>query len=252
MGAASHLGINLREYDARIRTFIPRYEAMLDAAAAAVPLADRSAKASRYTVGRNIVVDLGIGTGALAARVLRIDARARIVGIDSDEAMLAVARRRIGARLTTVHGDFERVLRERRSAKAFALRNAFERRDAAVALHVRAMTASFALHHVPTRRRKAALYRHAFAALARGGVLASADYYPAADARLQRIHRDAWRAHLERAYSRQQAAAYFTAWARDDMHFTLDEETRMLRAAGFSVEITWRVGGFAVVVALKR
>jgi hypothetical protein len=34
MGVAAHLGIRLREYDARIRTFIPHYEEMLDAAAA--------------------------------------------------------------------------------------------------------------------------------------------------------------------------------------------------------------------------
>ena len=36
MGVASHLGIQLDEYDARIRTFIPRYERMLDVAADAV------------------------------------------------------------------------------------------------------------------------------------------------------------------------------------------------------------------------
>ena len=33
MGVASHLGIQLTEYDRRIRTFIPDYEEMLDAAA---------------------------------------------------------------------------------------------------------------------------------------------------------------------------------------------------------------------------
>ena len=34
MGAASHLGIELRDYDTRIRSFIPGYEEMLDGASA--------------------------------------------------------------------------------------------------------------------------------------------------------------------------------------------------------------------------
>ena len=36
MGVATHLGIQLADYDETIRTFIPGYEEMLDAAAATV------------------------------------------------------------------------------------------------------------------------------------------------------------------------------------------------------------------------
>ena len=71
MSVASHLGIRLDEYDARIRTFIPDYETMLDAAAAVVPPDART------------IVDLGIGTGAFAARCVRRATRARVVGIDA-------------------------------------------------------------------------------------------------------------------------------------------------------------------------
>src|SRR5215831_1860740 len=35
MSVASHLGIDLNDYDSRIRTFIPHYEEMLDVAGAA-------------------------------------------------------------------------------------------------------------------------------------------------------------------------------------------------------------------------
>jgi len=226
MSAASHLGINLREYDARIRTFIPRYETMLDQAASVMRFAARSP----------VVADLGIGTGALSARVFRVAPRARIVGIDSDDAMLNVARRRLGGRLTTIHGDFERV---------------FARSVAAVPM-VDAATASFALHHVRTRARKAALYRRIRARLRRGGLLVSADCYPASDRRVRDSDREAWLAHLQTSYSRRQANAFFRMWARDDVHFSLEEELQMLRAAGFKTEIRWRVESFAVVVALKR
>jgi tRNA (cmo5U34)-methyltransferase len=79
MGVASHLGIKLTEYDSRIRTFIPHYEQMLDAAAAAVPPRART------------IVDLGIGTGALSSRCLKTATHARSVGIDVDPEILSLA-----------------------------------------------------------------------------------------------------------------------------------------------------------------
>src|SRR5215472_9693931 len=95
-GVAAHLGIDLAEYDARIRTFIPDYEEMLCIAAAVVPRRART------------IVDLGIGTGALAARCLRRAPRARLVGIDEDPGMLATAARRIRGNASFVSGNFLR------------------------------------------------------------------------------------------------------------------------------------------------
>ena len=68
MSVSAHLGIAIDEYDRRIRTFIPRYEEMLEQAARAI---DRRAR---------VIVDLGVGTGALAARCLKHAPRARVVG----------------------------------------------------------------------------------------------------------------------------------------------------------------------------
>ena len=79
MSVAAHLGIRLSEYDARIRTFIPDYDRMLDVAAAAIPRNTRT------------IVDLGIGTGALASRCLRRAPGARVVGVDADADILALA-----------------------------------------------------------------------------------------------------------------------------------------------------------------
>jgi SAM-dependent methyltransferase len=218
MGVAAHLGIDLREYDARIRTFIPNYEAMLAAAASVVAVH-----------GGNRVLDLGIGTGALSARIVRRLPAARVVGIDSDPAILAVARRRLGARLTPIVGDFTRTPLPSASA----------------------IVASLALHHVRTARAKAALYRRAYAALDRGGLLVSADCCPASSRRLQRADRDAWRAHLARTYSAPRADGFLHAWAREDVYFTLEAETAMLRRAGFAVDVAWRCGPFAVLAAAR-
>src|SRR5436190_16248469 len=104
MGVAAHLGIRLGEYDARIRTFIPDYEEMLDVAAAAVPSRART------------IVDLGIGTGALSSRCLTMAPRARTIGIDVDPEILALARRRLGDRASFTTGSFMRAALPRADA----------------------------------------------------------------------------------------------------------------------------------------
>ena len=217
MGVASHLGIKLTEYDSRIRTFIPHYEEMLDVAAAAIPPRART------------IVELGIGTGALSARCLRSAPQARLVGIDVDPEILAMARRRLGERATFITGSF--------------LRGPLPACDATVA--------SFSLHHVRTRAAKAALYRRIRAALRPRGVLISVDSNPAIDPAVRRLQFDAWQTHLRRAYTPRQAAAIFEAWSHEDVYVPLDAEIALMRAAGFRAELLWRRGAFAVVRAAR-
>ena len=210
--------------DERIRTFIPWYEEILDAAAetVAVHLHRRSP----------IVVDLGIGSGALSSRCVACVASTRgvrVVGIDADEGMLQFARARLGRRLTTATGDFEKVV--------------FPRCDAIVA--------SFALHHVRTPKAKAALYRRCFDALAAQGVIVIADC-SLASSRVQQQHdRAVWREHLERTYSAREAAGYLRAWGREDVYLELADEIDLIRRAGFTVDVPWRRACFAVVAATK-
>jgi len=217
MSVAQHLGIELADYDARIRTFIPDYEEMLDVAAAAIP------------AGARTIVDLGVGTGALAARCLEAAPRARVFGVDLDPDILAMASRRLGRRATFAAGSF--------------LRTELPRCDAAVS--------SFALHHVRTRAAKGALYRRLHAALRPGGLLMSVDCQPATDLTVRRVQRDAWLAHLRRAYSPVRAARLLEAWSGEDVYVPLDAELALLRRSGFGVEVLWRRGAFAVLRAAR-
>src|SRR5262245_12845728 len=215
MGVATHLGIDLADYDARIRTFIPDYEEMLAAAAAVIP-------------GRTgTIVDLGTGTGALAAKCLERAPNARMVGIDADGEMLVAARQRLGVSATFVNESF--------------LRAPLPPCDAIVA--------SFALHHVRTRPAKSGLYRRIRKALRRRGVFVNVDCQPASARALAAQQRDAWRDHLRTAYAPPEADALLDAWANEDVYVPLDAETALVRRAGFDVEIVWRKGSFAVICA---
>jgi tRNA (cmo5U34)-methyltransferase len=214
MSVAAHLSIDLREYDARIRTFIPRYEEMLDAAAATV-------NATRPRV----VVDLGIGTGALASRVVRRRG-VRIIGIDEDEAILAVARQRLNlGRATFIAGSFLRV--------------PIPPCDAIVS--------SLALHHVESPRAKGALYRRAHAALSPRGIVVTADCFPSSLPTRAADGRRAWLDHLERSYSPREARAHLRAWAREDFYTTIEQEVALMTAAGFRCDVVWRHDNFAVI-----
>ncbi|MDE3154476.1 MAG: class I SAM-dependent methyltransferase [Acidobacteriota bacterium] len=218
MSVASHLGITLQNYDRQIRTLIPHYDEMLDAAASAVP------------PGTRRLLDLGIGTGALSARCLRVARHAHVAGVDEDADILAMAKARLGRRATLIHGNF--------------VPAALPRTDAIVA--------SFALHHVAARATKQALYRRIAGSLVRRGMFVLADCCPARDPDLAAAQHAQWRAHLQAHYSAAQARAFLDAWKGEDTYMPLETELEMMRKAGLTPEIVWRRDAFAVVAARKR
>lgn len=220
MGATTHLGIKFGAYDATIASLIPHYKDLIDAAAAAVEAAAPTSPA---------VVDLGTGSGALAAAILKVRPKARLIGIDADSSMLSAAHRRLRGRIDTIEDDFEHTRIPRCDV----------------------VSASFSLHHVDTGRKKAALYKRCFAALRDGGLLVSADCFLATSGKLRKRHREAWLQHLQKKYTRKKSEHFLRTWAKEDVYFTLDREHELLKDAGFSVEVTWRQDSFAVVVGLK-
>ncbi len=220
MGATAHLGIKPGEYDSTIATLIPHYRKLIGAAAAIV---------DKVAPIRPIVVDLGTGSGTLAEQIVDVRPRARLIGIDADPAMLLTASQRLGGRIETIEDNFER----------------------ARIPSCDVVSASFALHHIATDRRKAALYKRCFSSLRRGGMLVSADCYLASSAIVQKHDREAWLGHLQRAYSRRKAVQFLKTWAKEDVYFTLEREIELLKAAGFGVEVPWRRDSFAVLVGLK-
>src|SRR5262249_36532366 len=129
-----------------IRRFIPHYDDML---ATGADLLSSLAPPAAH------VLDLGGGTGALSAAVLRRLPEARVTVLDGDRVMVDVARRRLipfGDRGQPPEGSFLDPL---------------PAADAVVA--------SLALHHVRDLGAKTGLYRAIHAALAPGGVFLNLD-----------------------------------------------------------------------------
>ncbi len=200
---------------------MPGYEEMLDTAAECLRAVEADSP---------VVVDLGVGSGALAARCAAIVSNATIVGVDEDRGMLALARERLAqVRATLLEASFLTV--------------DLPECDAVVA--------SLALHHVASLDRKAELYGRIARALRSGGMFVTADCFPPSDARLAQRGRDAWRAHLRATYSDADTDRYFAAWAEEDTYVPLDDELAMMRRAGLRSDVIWRHSPMAVIAARK-
>jgi SAM-dependent methyltransferase len=216
-----HLRLDVDEYDATIRRFIPGYETMLSVAADAVAAA-RPAH----------VVDLGAGTGGLSEAILAREEVGRVELLDVDSEMMAQARARLdrfGDRVVFTLRSYDEPFRP---CHAFA--------------------ASLSLHHIPTLERKAMLFARALEALVPGGVLVNADAnMPDDEGERQRLYRH-WADHLVASgIPEDRAWAHFEDWAEEDTYLPLDAELEALRAAGFQAEQVWSDGPIGVTVARK-
>ena len=215
-----HLRLDVADYDRTIRRFIPGYEAMLGAAANAVPPGAR-------------VVDLGAGTGALSEVILDRTDATWVELVDVDDEMTTRARERLdrfGARVR------------------FSNRSYFDPFDDADAF-----VASLSLHHIPDMETKTELYRRAFERLARGGVLINADAFVPADGPARDASFRAWADHMVASgISEPHAWEHFEEWAAEDTYQPLDVELAALRRIGFEAEQVWSKGPMGVAVGRKR
>jgi SAM-dependent methyltransferase len=222
---ASHLAISPARYDAHIRGLIPLYDELIAEVARALGHAARPVRT---------VVDLGIGTGALARACLLFAPRARVWGIDADSGMMAIARKRLGRlsrRVTMTTGSF--------------LDETLPPCDAIVA--------SYALHHIRSLRAKQAFYTRCYDALRPGGVLINGDCAPASTPRGFARDLDLWFTHLAQTFgSRARGRRVYDSWADEDTYVPLADEIRLLERAGFTVDVPWRRSPFAVMVGCRR
>jgi len=209
-----HLKLKIAEYDRRIRTLVYAYDEMR---VEHLKLLERCLPSDG-----GLVLDLGGGTGALAAAIAERFPKTRVQIWDTDPAMLAFARERCAP-----FGDRVELIE-----KSFA--TPLPACDAVVAC--------IALHHVKDMAIKGQIYRNIFTGLRPGGIFANADtlmdsrpgpraHYFGVWSQFQQTH----------GFTDAEARQHFATWAGEDCYTPLSVEMKLLSDAGFSEpDCFWR------------
>jgi tRNA (cmo5U34)-methyltransferase len=210
-----------RDYDALRRRLVPEFDEFYGAALQALTLATRP-------MAR--VLDLGAGTGLLAAMVARAQPDAEIVLLDGAAEMLVRARERLGDRVTYVTSDLA---------------------DPLPAGPWDAVISALAIHHLDDAGKRD-LFARVHDALAPGGVFVNAEQILGPTPELDAVYR---RRHHEQALALGVSAAEWEATLERMSHdrcATVADQLRWLQDAGFTeVDAPWRAGRFAVLAGRR-
>jgi tRNA (cmo5U34)-methyltransferase len=224
---SGHLKLRVTEYDELIQRLVPAYPRMRPVQLELLALALPGEGAGRR------VLDLGGGTGALAAAIAQRFPSVTVEIWDTDPEMLATARERcapFGERVRYVERSFTDPLPE-----------------------CDAVAACIALHHVKDLAVKGAIYRNIFAALRPGGIFVNADTAVCAAPALRDHAYKLWaRSMAPHGINELQAYAHFASWAHEDYYPPLFAELRLLADAGFAEpECFWREAAAVVFGSIK-
>ncbi len=211
-------------YDADRRILVPCFDAFYGTAAevAAFGRSGPDAEPAR-------VLDLGAGTGLLAAELAVVLPGASFVLLDEAPEMLERARERLaplGDRVTTVVADLADPLPE----------GPFD-----------VIASALAIHHLDDAG-KADLYARAAQALAPGGVLVNAEQVAGPTPVLDAAYRERWEAHTRALGADDAMLAAAAERMAIDRPAPVEDQLAMLREAGLvDVDCLFRSWRFAVI-----
>ena len=206
-------------YDAARARLVPCLERIYGTAVGLLPFADDAPVR---------VLDLGAGTGLLAARVLERYPRARLTLVDIAAAMLALARVRLAA---AAHAP-EIVVAD------YAVRELGGPYDAIVS--------ALSIHHCDDAAKRD-LFRRCRDALEPGGLFVNADQVAGPTPALEEAYDRAWLAAVHRAGATEDEIAEARIRMAEDRCVPLAVQLDWLAAAGFAdVDCWFKDGRFAV------
>jgi tRNA (cmo5U34)-methyltransferase len=220
-GAVQTFTAHAEGYDDARRRLVPPFDHFYGTAVCALGLASRPVRR---------VLDLGAGTGMLAARVLDARPDAEVVLLDGSEAMLEQARRALGDRGGHVLSDLDAPLPD----------GPWD-----------AVVSALAIHHLddPAKHR---LFGRVHDALATGGVFVNAEQVAGATPLFEAAF-ETWHERESRALGATDAewAASLERRAHDRCA-TVEDQLAWLREAGFAdADCLFRQRRFAVLVARR-
>jgi len=220
-----HLHLQANEYDRIIRTFIPRYDEMMG---------EILRWLDGFLSSKDLIVDLGGGTGFLASLLAKEYPSVRIEIRDTDSKMIEIARERLKFardRVTFVERSFHESLPK-----------------------CQAVVATLSLHHVRELDDKAKLYRSIFDALGSPGVFLNGDCTMSAQAQTQAVEQHLWVDFMKsNGMTEEEVRKHFAEWESEDTYFSLSEELSALKSAGFpDTECFWKYGPMAIYGGIKK
>jgi tRNA (cmo5U34)-methyltransferase len=222
---AEHFASDWHDYDRQIRRAIPHYDGALDLL---VQVLKRSCPDARR------IVDVGVGTGELASRVVDAFPAAQLTGIDIVPQYVDMARRRLARhdeRVDLVEGDVTEL-----------------RLPGDVDVYV----SSFALHHMEDGV-KQRVYRQMASGLRSGGVLANADFVGSSSSHYAAIF-DELRIDRMRAagMTDEEVRSHYVEHRKLERPTPLETQLAWLRGLGLSdVECHWKYLNLAIFGARK-
>ena len=215
-----HFETEANDFDRTILTLIPYYTTMIRALIEGIHF-DRSLPLR--------VIDLGCGTGTVAAKVLEKFPNAHVTCMDLAENMIAAARERLEhyPHVDFIVGDFQH--------HTFA-----SNYDVAVS--------SLALHHLETDNDKLSFYRQIFESLNPGGIFYNADVVLASSEFLEGVNIQEWRKFMSRSISEAEITGKWIPMAEEEDHPSrLIDQLRWFAEIGFiDIDVIWKYFGFAV------
>jgi tRNA (cmo5U34)-methyltransferase len=211
-------------YDRARRRLIPCFDEFYRAAVEQIPFA---------TDAEFEVLDLGAGTGMLAAFIAFSYPRARITLVDMSNEMLAKARDRFrpgGDRFRFVERDFADM--------------PFDREYGAI-------VSALSIHHLADETKRT-LLRRAQAALRKGGVFINADQVYGESDEIERRNQETWLKRVRELGPSEQDLTQALERMKFDRTIPADVQLAWLREAGFSdVALAYRNLIFAVYSGRK-
>jgi tRNA (cmo5U34)-methyltransferase len=215
-----HFEEEAREFDRIIVALIPAYLQMVDALVQAIPFENSSPVR---------VMDLGCGTGTVAARVLDSFPNAQVTCLDLAENMIAMARTKLRhhSHVRYVVGDFNRL-------------DLDGNHDVIVS--------SLSLHHLVTNDDKRQFYRRIYKSLRPGGVFYNADVVLGSSDFLQSVYMQQWLTFMRRNVSDEEIESkWIPKYEAEDHPAKLTEQLTWLADIGFAdVDVIWKRYNFAV------
>jgi tRNA (cmo5U34)-methyltransferase len=221
-----HFETEAQAFDDIILKLIPHYPVMLRALADAIPF-ERSMPVR--------AIDLGSGTGTLAALILEAFPHARVTCVDLAENMISAAKTKL-ARYPSVEyivADFY----------GFDFRDKYD-----------VIASSLALHHLLTDKDKQDFYRRIYESLNPGGVFYNADVVLASNQHLQSLYLSEWRKFMNRKVSKKEIEGkWIPKYQEEDRPAKLVNQLAWLSGTGFvDVDVIWKYFNFAVYGGARR